>query len=296
MKKIYSLLILTSFIFGFEVKEYRAINQNICFEIDKKEFKALREFKFDGVDKLLAVDTSSMDSLIIEDKNYSKKECNKDSKYQKLLTISSSPPYPLQNDGITTPKRGIFITTDLCPSSKKGFEERLYKALIQNFQNPAPVTLFITKRWIQKHKKSFEQLKSWDKNGSLKITWGNHTAYHHYHPKVPLKQNFVLSPEENLTKDVLDLEVELVKDGITPSVFFRFPGLVSDKKSVELIKELGLITIGSNCWLAKGEKIKDGVVILLHGNKNEPKGVDLLIKAIKDKKIEKIEPINRLDL
>ncbi len=295
MKKITSLLILTSFIFGIEIKNYKAITQNGCLEIESREFKALREFKLDGVDKLLVVDTKSLESLVVANKGYTKKRCSP-SRYKELLNYSALPPYPLQNDGITTPKSGIFITTDLCPSSKSGFEKRLYKALIKNFKNPAPVTLFITKRWIEKHKKEFKELKTWDKNKSLDLTWGNHTAYHHYHPKAPLKKNFVLSPEENLTKDILDLEIELLKNGITPSVFFRFPGLISDKKSVELVKGLGLIIVGSNCWLAKGEKFKDGAIILVHGNKNEPKGVKMLIEAIKRGKIKKIDSIKSLEI
>jgi len=103
---------------------------------------------------------------------------------------------------------------------------------------------------------------------------------HIYHPKAPLTHNFVLSPEENLTKDILDLEITLLKNGITPSPFFRFPGLVSNAKSVHIVKSLNLIPIGSNTWLAKGEKIKNGSIILVHGNKNEPKGVDMLLKLI----------------
>ena len=102
-----------------------------------------------------------------------------------------------------------------------------------------------------------------------------------YHPKAKLKHNFVLSAEENLLKDTLDLEIELLKKGVVPSVFFRFPGLVSDKKTVDTISDLGLIIIGSNTWIAKGEKIKRNSIILLHGNKNEPRGVDMFLKDMK---------------
>ncbi len=108
---------------------------------------------------------------------------------------------------------------------------------------------------------------------------------------MPLKENFVLSKEENLKKDILDLEIKLIESNETPSIFFRFPGLVSDKKSINTVYNLGLVTIGSNSWLAKGEKPKNGSIILVHGNKNEPKGVDILLKMVKDKNITSLSNI-----
>jgi hypothetical protein len=269
--------------------------KNGCFKTAQGEFRVLREFNSNGKKEYLVVDTATLNSGVYLAKNIKLGRCD-DSKYQRLLNASAKPPYPLQNDGIRGAKEGVFITTDLCPSSKKGFEKRLYEGLIRSFPNPVPVTLFITKRWIEKHKKAFGELKQWQRAKKLSITWGNHTAYHHYHPKVPLKQNFVLSPEENLSKDILDLELELLKNGITPSVFFRFPGLVSDKKSIELVKSLGLISIGSNCWIAKGQKVKNGSIILVHGNRNEPRGVEMLLRAIESGKIREVNSIKEIEL
>jgi peptidoglycan/xylan/chitin deacetylase (PgdA/CDA1 family) len=293
MKKIiFAILFLISFSFGFEVKNYRVING--CFYKNSKEFAALREFYSKNNSYILAVNTSTLKTKIFPKSTFKYQTC-KNSRYKRVLNDASSAPFPLQNDGIKGAKSGIFLTTDLCPSRKKGYEKRLYQALIKNFYHPVPVTLFITKRWIQKHQKSFNELKNWAKKRDLDITWGNHTAYHHYSPKAPFSRNFVLLPHENLKKDILDLEIELLKRGVKPSVFFRFPGLVSDKKSVDEVKKLGLIIIGSNTWLAKGEKIKNGSIILVHGNKNEPKGVDLLLKAIKAKKIKQLFPISSLE-
>jgi peptidoglycan/xylan/chitin deacetylase (PgdA/CDA1 family) len=292
------LFILFSYFSFGKIKEYKYKNgDKICFKSENREFKIVREFFDNKIKKYLLVDTSSLNSKIINSDEVVKYEsCSDSSKYQNLLKISSSPPYPLENDGIKNINRsGVVITTDLCPSSKRGFERRLYKSLINNFPNPVPVTVFITKKWIRRHKRDFNRLKNWCKNGKLSITWGNHTAYHYYFPRVPFKRNFVLSRRENLSKDILDLEIELIKDGVTPSIFFRFPGLVSDKKSVDEVKKLGLIIIGSDSWLAKDEKIKDGSIILVHGNKNEPVGVKLLIRAIKKGKIEKIKAIYDLN-
>jgi hypothetical protein len=81
---------------------------------------------------------------------------------------------------------------------------------------------------------------------------------------------------------------------VTPSVFFRFPGLVSDAKTVQAIHDLGLITIGSDTWIAKGQKVKEGSIILLHGNKNEPKGVEMFLEILHKEKIEKLEPLGKV--
>ena len=275
-------------LFSNDIKDYRAVSG--CYDINGTKYSALRAFKEANASKVLVVNTQTLHTTILKEQNWQKAECNS-SKYSDILNISTSDPYPLTNDGIIATKNGIVVTTDLCPSSKSGFEERLYTALINNFKNPTAVTLFITKRWITKHTKEFEQFKNWQNEGKLDITWGNHTAYHHYHPKVPLEHNFVLSPDENLTKDILDLEIELINRGVTPSVFFRFPGLVSDKKSVEIVKSMGLIIVGANTWLAKGEKLKPNSIILLHGNKNEPKGVDIFLNLIKEGKIEELKDI-----
>ena len=204
------------------------------------------------------------------------------SRYSQLLEDSTAPPYPLQNDGITHGTFGLYLTVDLCPSLHKGYEERLFKALIKQPNRPIPVTLFITKVWIWKHFNAFLQLKRWQKEGVIDITWGNHTAYHRYNKKSPLQHNFVLSPKENLIKDILDLESTLLNYGVVPSIFFRFPGLVSDKKSVDIVKRLGLIIIGSNSWLAKEQIPKEGSIILIHGNSNEPKGVDIFLKLLQN--------------
>jgi len=291
--KLIFLILINSLLFG-KISDYRAIKE--CINFDKKSFIAIRSFKYSGKKALLIVNPKSLKTYAIYAQPFS--SCPKNilnSRYIKILEYLKRQKGKLQNDGITAISSNVAITTDLCPSSKKGFEQKLYTTLIKEFKNPVPVTLFITKRWIKHHKKEFEQLKLWQREKKLDITWGNHTAYHIYHPKYPLEHNFVLSKEENLTKDILDLEIELLENGITPSIFFRFPGLVSNKRAKDIVTNLGLITIGSNCWLAKGQKLKEGSIILVHGNKNEPLGVKKLLKLIKEKKIRNLKPLNDIN-
>ena len=213
------------------------------------------------------------------------------SRYTKLLRKSTTAPWPTTNDGLTHQNGGMTLTTDLCPSSKTGFERRLYQTLIDRFKHPVPVTLFISGRWIAHHEEALKQLHRWEQEGKLAITWGNHTYTHPYHPSKPLKHNFVLSPGYNLKSDTLKLEQTLLERGIVPSIFFRFPGLVSDQKSMETIRGLGLIPIGSDAWLAKGQQPKQGSIILIHGNKNEPKGVDLFLKMVESNRLRKLHPL-----
>ena len=68
----------------------------------------------------------------------------------------------------------------------------------------------------------------------------------------------------------------LLDSDLLPSPFFRFPGLVSNQRLIEVLRDLHLIPIGSNAWLAKGERPQPGSVILVHANGNEPEGIRLL--------------------
>ena len=281
--KLLFFISLINMLFANTISGYTPIQK--CVNFNSKSYIAIRSFKLDSQKALLIVDANSLKSGVVFNSNVTAEKCPQriyQSRYIKLLTHAKyEHKHKLQNDGIISSGGGVVITTDLCPSSKKGFEDRLYLELIKRFKNPVPITLFITKRWILKHKKAFRQLRRWQKEGKLDITWGNHTAKHIYHPKVKLEHNFVLSPQEHLTQDVLNLEIALLKRGVVPSIFFRFPGLVSDKKTMDIVTNLGLIAIGSNTWIAKGEKIKQNSIILVHGNKNEPKGVDMLLKDLK---------------
>ncbi len=251
----------------------------------------IRTFQLDGHWKQLMVHVDTLHTTVLPMVKTRGHPCGP-SRYTKLLQTSTAAPWPLTNDGLTHQQGGMTLTTDLCPSSKHGFERRLYQALIDHFSHPVPVTLFISGRWIAHHKKALAQLSRWDQERKLSITWGNHTYTHPYHPGKPLKHNFVLSPGYNIEADTLKLEQTLLERGIVPSIFFRFPGLVSDQKSIDTIRHLGLIPIGSDAWLAKGQKPTEGSIILVHGNKNEPKGVDLLLKKVQNASIRTLVPLS----
>ncbi len=264
---------------------------NFCFQPkNSDELAVIRTFNM-GKDRLqLMVNTRTLKTHIQPMVKTIGHTCG-ESNYQRLLTQSSHPPYPLQNDGITHGRGGITITTDLCPSSKSGFEEELYISMINRFINPAPVTIFITGLWIEKHTVEFKKLIQWERDANLSITWGNHTYSHPYNSKVELSKNFSLTTGYDLRKDTLRLEQLLISQGITPSIFFRFPGLVSDERTIKTIHNLGLVTIGSDAWLAKGEMPKGGSIVLLHGNRNEPQGIIKFRKLLDENQTTQIQSL-----
>jgi hypothetical protein len=65
----------------------------------------------------------------------------------------------------------------------------------------------------------------------------------------------------------------MIENGMTPSVFFRFPGLVSDSVLFRKITAYGLIPVGTDAWLAKKQSPKSGSIVLVHANGNEPYGI-----------------------
>ena len=88
-----------------------------------------------------------------------------------------------------------------------------------------------------------------------------------------LFRKLLLSAGTNPKVEILSTEKYLLEAGQNPGVFFRFPGLVSNKKLIKTLKSYGLIPLGADAWIAKGQAIRPGGIILVHGNGNEPDGI-----------------------
>ncbi len=275
---VLTLLLLTQVVASPDIlhkniTHYKSIKQSVIYE--NKKYRLIRSFIQNNQKQFLAVNEITLKTQLLKEGSFKEqKGIEYESKYYRLLQKYSKPPYKLQNYGLThLSNKNIYITTDLCPSSKSGYEKQFYQDLSTHYKTPVPVTIFISGRWIKHHQKSFLSLIQLHESKKLDITWANHTHDHYYDAHAPLEKNFLLLPNTEVKKEIFRLEKLLLSYGITPSVLFRFPGLVSDKKSILLINELGLIPIGSNAWLAKNEKVKEGSIVLLHGNKNEPYGI-----------------------
>lgn len=207
----------------------------------------------------------------------------KNTPYVKALIRYTSPPYPLQNYGIAEANhlvKGVFLTVDMCPS-RKSFEGAFFHYLVMQTKQTrqiVPLGVAISGLWATHHQKEFAWLLKQEKLNNLHITWIDHSFHHPYYMGVPLRENFLLTPSTNISHEILDTEKLLITHGQIPSVFFRFPGLVSSKCLVLELRQFGLIPIASNAWLAKGQTPKLGSIILVHGNGNEPEGVKLFMK------------------
>jgi peptidoglycan/xylan/chitin deacetylase (PgdA/CDA1 family) len=179
----------------------------------------------------------------------------------------------------TAVPQAIYLTMDLCPSSKQGYEEAFVEQLTRE-NGKTPIAVAISSSWIEHHEKAFDALKN---NPKLELTWVNHTHTHFYNRFLKDRENFMLYPNTDIKEEILGLEKTLIERGITPSVFFRFPGLMAnDTLMKELKQTYFLIPLSANAWIAKNEKVKLGSFILVHGNKNEPQGIEMLEQMLPD--------------
>ena len=176
-----------------------------------------------------------------------------------------------ENAGLTRgrDKRGVFVTGDLCPSKKP-----LDRNFLRNLETQdAPVALSVTGAWIKRHHEDFIWLRREKAEGRLKILWVNHSFTHPYRRGLPDGKNFLLTPGLDRDDEIANVERLLIANGETPSVFFRYPGLISDADWASRLREAHLIPLGADAWLALGAKPGPGGVILVHPNGNEPAGL-----------------------
>jgi hypothetical protein len=262
----------------------------------------LRKFERAGQKYFLVADSNTLETQIISAKGLNEIPCTweqlneryKDKPYIRALGFAKTQSFAIQDAGIIHgyPKeKGITLTIDLCPSHKP-LDRVIFNSLITEFSNiekPVPIALSLSGRFMLTHSEDLIWLKSLEDEGEIRITWINHTYNHHYDPDVPLQDNFLLKPGTDIDFEVLGTEIAMIEHGLLPSVFFRFPGLVSDNTIVGKIIQYGLIPIGSDAWLAKGQQSASGSIVLIHGNGNEPTGVADFIKLLKSEKNEVLQ-------
>jgi hypothetical protein len=169
--------------------------------------------------------------------------------------------------------QGDFVTGDLCPSRKP--LDRTFFMALEAASPHAPVALSISGLWLIHHFDDFRWLVDQRNAGALNILWTNHTYHHPYHRKLPDDANFLLSKGIDPEEEILDTERLLIANGETPSLFFRFPGLISSDPLMQAVGQFHLVTLGADAWLALGQKPGRGSIVLVHPNGNEPKGLAL---------------------
>lgn len=182
--------------------------------------------------------------------------------------------------------RGVALTVDLCPS-KKRLDRRLIQGLREAFGPQArniPVAFAITGSWIRSHEADLAWLAALADSGILAPTWVNHSDHHNYRKGLAPSKNFLLLPGTDVRAEILGAETEMLRHGLVPSIYFRFPGLVENPAVFGEVLATGLLALGSDAWLAKDQKPGPGSIVLIHGNGNEPKGVKDFLQLLQSKK------------
>jgi hypothetical protein len=261
-----------------------------------QDWIVLRRFENRDKEYYLMVNPQTLQTKVNESSFYQVKTMTlaeiravfKNTPYEKAIRKAEKQSASIQNAGIERgipTETGISLTADLCPSHKP-LDRRIFTTMFTEFkkvEKPAPIALSVSGLWMLNHKEDLEWLKHLINEGEIRITWVNHSYNHRVSKTAPLKENFLLEPGTNILYEVLATEQLMLKNGLVPSVFFRFPGLVSDQQLVYKITDFGLIPIGSDAWLAKGQQPNAGSIVLIHGNGNEPVGVEDFIKLLKSK-------------
>lgn len=292
-------LFLSGSVFAQNFKDIKRYKVNYALAAKGNEkLISIRSFVSGNQKYLLLVNPQTLDTKIDLANNYAisnlaignVQSIFKKSVYLKAMELALKSDRQLQNAGIdhAIPKeKGVALTIDLCPSHKN-LDRIIFQSLINEFKNieqTVPLAISVSGKWMLKHDEDLNWLKSLVAQKEIDVAWVNH-SYNHEVNSLPLAENFLLAKNTDLDTEVLENEKLMLKNGLIPSIFFRFPGLVSDQQTVVQIENYGLIPIGSDAWLAKGQQPNAGSIILIHGNGNEEIGVKDFIQLLKNKQVD----------
>lgn len=323
MKKFYFIFFLvllstnTYLISQNKISNYEIFIGEYVGKFHSENYIILRKFKDSKNSiKYLAINPNSLNSLVIFPKDVKRvsweyiEKKYKNSNYIKLRNYVKTKKYDLKNAGIQNiyVENRYMITTDLCPSPNKldyDFYKNVYdeisisnsisKLSSKNNNFILPVGIAISGIWIKYHKEDLNWLLEMEKKNKLSITWINHSYNHRYIRDLDLSSNFLLIKGTDISKEILMTEELMIEEGLNMSIYFRFPGLVSDTNIFNKLLDYGLIPIGADSWIGKGKYPKDGSIVLVHTNGNEAKGLRRFQKWLKKyKEIFYVESINNM--
>jgi len=172
---------------------------------------------------------------------------------------------------------GVAVSVDLCPSTKP-WNRALFERLVmlgEILHKPLPVAVAVSGLWMQRYPEALRQMIQWDREKKLVISWVNHSDTH------PVKGGFLVNPRVDFTAEVETQARRMRRSGIFNTPFFRFPGLIYDLSRLRELGGMGFVALGADAWLAKGQRVLNGSIILVHGNGNEKRGVRLLFRYLK---------------
>jgi hypothetical protein len=261
-------------------------------QCDDQKWIAIRQFENQRRVYNLLVNSATLETQIVADSCLRCSDIQlsnlQESKYKNLLDFSKNHSAPMSDAGLTnvSQEKGFFLSVDLCPS-KKSFDYQIFTNPKISSHKNFPVAIAVSGGWLGHNKETLNWLKAKQLSHDLDIVWVNHSYTHPYKKGISNENNFMLTPGDSLEYEVFNQEKYMISNGLTPSIFFRFPGLISNSTLVSELENYGLVTLGSDAWLALGQQPKSGSIILIHGNGNEEVGVNLFLRLL-----QKIQDLN----
>ena len=262
------------------VGDYRPVLKE-CAAADGRKAVAIREMTVGGQKVALLADPEALTTRLERAACWTCREADEDALASTRMgrAIRESARAPglvhrgfLEDAGLTHGARqGDFVTGDLCPSRRP--LDRAFFTQLETAGVRAPVALSISGLWLIHHFDDFRWLVGERNSGALDIVWVDHTYHHPYRHNLPLGANFLLGQGVDPEEEILDTERLIIANGETPSLFFRFPGLISSDPLMQAVRRFHLVTLGADAWLAKGQKPGRGSIVLVHPNGNEPQGL-----------------------
>ncbi len=252
-----------------------------CIGADGREAFAIREMSIGNQSVALVADSEALTTRLERSECLSCREASEETLAETRMgrAVAASAAAPgvehrgfLENAGLTRGAQpGAYVTGDLCPSPRP--LDRSFFTRLAATEPHAPVALAVSGLWLVHHPQDFRWLIGERDAGALDIVWVDHTFTHPYRRKLPDAFNYLLTPGVDADRELLDTERLLIAEGETPSLFFRFPGLVSSDPLMQAVRRFHLVTLGADAWLAIGQKPGPGSIVLVHPNGNEPDGL-----------------------
>jgi hypothetical protein len=281
------------------IKDYRIETTRLYTADNKLARIAIRTFSKSGRKCYLAVNPVTLATeLVPVGKYFILKKTLKETRsdyaglaYCRAMAMAEANARRLRNAGITHIPVGdpyVFMTADLCPT-KLQIDRALFSRLVSDYgvvHKPVPVALAVSGVWLERHRDDLAWLLGLINKKDLAVIWINHTYNHHYNKRVPWWRNFLLDKRVRVTDEIVRNEIAMIEAGLVPSVFFRFPGLVSNKDIFMQVTDCGLIPLGSDAWLGKKQWPVYGSIILVHANGQEPVGIKRLLWLLESKRSE----------
>lgn len=166
--------------------------------------------------------------------------------------------------------KNIVLTTDLCPTPND-FDRQFYsdlQSLAADHKTSIPLVVFISGDWARNHPEQLGKIKS----SGLNLIAGNHTFRHH-----------ILTNAQNIavfTAELTNTEATLLANGVLPSYFFRFPGLIYHPAYMRTLDKLSIVAVSANVWM--GTKAKNWGILLVHSNGCASSEVRIFAKFLKN--------------